>query len=98
MYRKYKYGMQQPQDSKIDTSKNTRLLILLLYSMQNIADFVNFVINNYHIDSSIIHNVQGCLGEEWKPNGWISLILCNRECIVLQFNNGVFMNQGFCGQ
>ncbi|CBK21610.2 uncharacterized protein [Blastocystis hominis] len=30
-----------------------------------------------------------------KPNGWISLILSNRECIVLQFNNGVFMNQGF---
>ncbi|CBK23552.2 uncharacterized protein [Blastocystis hominis] len=30
-----------------------------------------------------------------KPNGWISLILSNRECVVLQFNNGVFMNQGF---
>ncbi|CBK20966.2 uncharacterized protein [Blastocystis hominis] len=30
-----------------------------------------------------------------KPNGWISLILSNRECIVLQFDNGVFMDQGF---
>ncbi|CBK22210.2 uncharacterized protein [Blastocystis hominis] len=30
-----------------------------------------------------------------KPNGWISLILSNRECVVLQFDNGVFMNQGF---
>ncbi|CBK19578.2 uncharacterized protein [Blastocystis hominis] len=30
-----------------------------------------------------------------KPNGWISLILSNRECVVLQLNNGVFMNQGF---
>ncbi|CBK22858.2 uncharacterized protein [Blastocystis hominis] len=30
-----------------------------------------------------------------KPNGWISLILSNGECVVLQFNNGVFMNQGF---
>ena len=29
------------------------------------------------------------------PNGWISLILSNRECVVLQFNNGVFLNQGF---
>ena len=28
-------------------------------------------------------------------DGWISLILSNRECIVLLFNNGVFMNQGF---
>ena len=63
--------------------------------MQSIADFVNSAINNYHIDSSTIQVVQGCLGKEWKPNGWISLILSNRECIVLQFNNGVFMNQGF---
>ncbi|CBK21795.2 uncharacterized protein [Blastocystis hominis] len=30
-----------------------------------------------------------------KLNGWISLILINRQCVVLQFNNGVFMNQGF---
>ncbi|CBK22794.2 uncharacterized protein [Blastocystis hominis] len=30
-----------------------------------------------------------------KPNGWISLILSNREFVVLRFNNGVFMNQGF---
>ena len=63
--------------------------------MQNIADFVNSAISNYHIDSSMIQNVQGFLGKEMKPNGWISLILSNRECIVLQFNNGVFMNQGF---
>ena len=30
-----------------------------------------------------------------KVDGWISLILSNREYVVLQFNNGVFMNQGF---
>ena len=63
--------------------------------MQKIADFVNSAINNYHIDSSMIQYVQGCLGKEMKPNGWISFILCNRECVVLQFNNGIFMNQGF---
>ena len=63
--------------------------------MQKTVDFVNSVINNYHIDSSIIRNVQGCLGREMKPNGWISLMLSNRECIVLKFDNGVFMNQGF---
>ena len=63
--------------------------------MQKIVDFVNSTISNYHIDRSIIQNAQGFLGKEWKPNGWILLILSNRECIVLQFNNGVFMNQGF---
>ena len=63
--------------------------------MQNIADFVNSAISNYHIDSSIIQNVQGCLGKEMKLDGWISLILSNRECVVLQFDNGVFMNHGF---
>ena len=63
--------------------------------MESIADFVNSVISNYYVDSSIIQNVQICLGEEMKPNGWISLMLSNRECVVLQFNNGVFMNQGF---
>ena len=30
-----------------------------------------------------------------KVDGWISLILSNSECIVLKFNNGIFMNQGF---
>ena len=63
--------------------------------MQNIADFVNSVISNYHIDSSIIQNVQGCLGKEMKPNGWISLILNNRECVELKFNNEGLIDQGF---
>ena len=30
-----------------------------------------------------------------KPNGWISLILSNKECVVLKFNNEIFMNRGF---
>ena len=63
--------------------------------MQKIADFVNSSISNYHIDSSTIQYVQGCLGKEMKPNGWISLILSNSEFVVLKFNNGVFMNEGF---
>ena len=63
--------------------------------MQSIADFVNSAIISYHIDSSTIQNAQICLGKEMKPNGWISLILSNRECVVLKFNNGVFMNEGF---
>ena len=66
-----------------------------LISMQNIADFVNSVISNYHIDSYVIQRVQANLGKEMKPVGWISLILSNRECVVLKFNNRVFMNEGF---
>ena len=63
--------------------------------MQKIVDFVNSVINNYHIDSSTIQNVQGRLNEKWKVDGWISLILSNKECVMLEFDNGVFMNEGF---
>ena len=63
--------------------------------MEKIVDFVGAVINNNHIDSSFIQDVQGCLGKKMKVDGWISLILSNREFVVLLFNNGVFMNQGF---
>ena len=66
-----------------------------LILIQSILDFVNSAISNYHIDSSIIQSVQGCLGQKMKVDGWISLMLSNRECIVLKFDNGVFMNEGF---
>ena len=63
--------------------------------MQNISDFVNSFFSNYSVDSSIIQNVQACLDEEMKVDGWISLILSNGECVVLKFNNGVFMNEEY---
>ena len=63
--------------------------------MQSSVDFVNSAINNYHVESCAIQNMQGLLNEKMKVNGWISLILSNRECVVLKFNNGVFMNQGY---
>ena len=63
--------------------------------MQSIADFVNSAVSYYCIDSSIVQFMQGCIDKEMKPNGWISLISSNGECVVLQFDNGVFMNQGF---
>ena len=63
--------------------------------MQSIVDYVNFVISNYYIYQTSIQNVQGCLGKQMKLNGWISFILSNRECVVLKYYNGVFMNQGF---
>ena len=40
-------------------------------------------------------NVQGCLGKGMKVDGRISLMLSYRECVVLLFNNRVFMNEGF---
>ena len=63
--------------------------------MQKIVDFVNSAINNDHIDSSTVQNVQASLGKEMKVDGWISLILSTKEFIVLKFNNGEFINQGF---
>ena len=63
--------------------------------MQKIVDFVNSAFTNYPIDSSITQTVQGCLGKEMKVNGWISLVLSNRECLILLFSNGVLMNEGF---
>ena len=30
-----------------------------------------------------------------KADGWVSLVLRNRECIVLKFDNGIFMNEGY---
>ena len=73
----------------------TILRVSSLILIQSILDFVNSAISNYHIDSSIIQSVQGCLGQKMKVDGWISLMLSNRECIVLKFDNGVFMNEGF---
>ena len=55
----------------------------------------NSDIDNYYVDSLIIQNVHGCLGKEMKVDGWILIILSNRECAVLKFNNRVFMNEGF---
>ena len=63
--------------------------------MQNTVDFVNSACNNYHIDSLIIQNIQACLNVQWKADKWISLLSSNRECIVLKFNIGVFINHGF---
>ena len=63
--------------------------------MQRIAGFVSAAISNYHIDSSTIQRVQACLNIKMKVDGWILLILSNRECVLLKSNNGEFMNQGF---
>ena len=63
--------------------------------MQKIVDFENSAISGYHIDSSMIQNVQGCLNGKWRLDGWISILLSNRVCIIFKCNNGVFMDEGF---
>ena len=63
--------------------------------MQRIVDFVNSAISNYYIDSYAIQSLRASLGKLMKIDDWISIILSNRECVVLKFNNGVFMNEGF---
>ena len=63
--------------------------------MQSISDFVNCALINCCVDDFDIQNVQGRLNEKGKVDGWISLLLSNRECVVLKFSKGVFMNEGF---
>ena len=63
--------------------------------MQNVADFVSPLIFDYTLNSSIIQDIQGCVNEDMKVDDWISLILSNRECIILKFNKGIFVNKGF---
>lgn len=63
--------------------------------MQTIADLVNSSILKYSIDSSNIRNVEGYVTKDLKVNGWITVELGNRKCIVLKFDNGVFLNEGY---
>ena len=56
---------------------------------------VRCVLRDGNLDNSTIQNVQGCVNEEMIMDGWISIILSNKECIMLKFNNGVFSNEGF---
>ena len=80
---------------KIEVNGTILYISFFFCFMQNIADFISSVIKNYHVDSFMIQYMQGHLNKDMKVNGWISLILSNLECIVLQFDKGVFMNQGF---
>ena len=79
----------------IGNLSNYILFLCVRIAMQNIAKFVNTAVNNYHIDSSLIQWIHARLGYNLKPNGWMILMMRNREYIVLQFNNGEFMNQGY---
>ena len=59
------------------------------------TDLGNSPIKKYGIDRYDIQYMQGKVNKKWKVDGWVSLILSTKECVVLQFDNGVFMNQGF---
>ena len=64
-------------------------------SMQAITDLGNSPIKKYGIDGCDIQYMQGKVSEKWKVNGWTLLILSSGDCVVLLFDNGVFMNEGF---
>ena len=63
--------------------------------MQALANFINSSAINYNIDGSIIRSVQVGMNEEMKMSGWISLILSNRECLLLKVHNGILINEGY---
>ena len=63
--------------------------------MQSISDFVNSSVSDCRVDSSHIQNLQGFVNLGMIADGWVSIILSNRECIVLKLSTGVFMNEGF---
>ena len=63
--------------------------------MQNIAKFVNTAVYTYCVDGFQIQWIQARIGFVMKPNGWVLLVMSNRECIVLQFNHGSLTNQGY---
>ena len=56
--------------------------------------FLSIVLIAIIILIGLLFSICGGVGKN-TVDGWISLILSNRECEVLQFDNGVFMNQGF---
>ena len=63
--------------------------------MKSFTEIINSALGNYSVDASAIQFVQGRLNEERQLNGWILLILSNRECVVLKFYKGEFMNEGY---
>ena len=65
------------------------------YFMKNLLDFVHSLQLDYTIDNSEVKNVQGSLNRELKLDGWISLVLSKNECIILKFDNGEFINEGY---
>ena len=63
--------------------------------MQSIANIINSSVLKMNLDSSAIESVEGCVTKELKVDGWITVELCNKECLVLKFDNGVYVNEGY---
>ena len=63
--------------------------------MPTFNDLICSYIPEYIINGSAIQEQQGSVNGKMKVDGWISLVLSDQKCILLKFNNGVFMNEGF---
>ena len=63
--------------------------------MRSIIDYVYSSIINHSINTSFMKYMIACVNGEMIVNGWISLFLSNEECIMMNFKNGIFMNEGY---
>ena len=85
-------------DNKLKCANNSviiRLFHTCTFFNAKHADFVNSVRSIHHFGSSSTPKVQGLMTNKLNPNGWVSLILSNRECMSIRFSDGAFMNEGF---
>lgn len=74
---------------------HSQFIVYIRSFMQSIADLVNSSVLKYSVDSSIIRNVEGYLTKDLKVDGWITVELSSGKCIVLKFDNGIFLNEGY---
>ena len=63
--------------------------------MPTFNDLICSYIPECIINGSAIQEPQGSINGKMKVDGWISLVFSDQKCILMKFNNGVFMNQGF---
>ena len=63
--------------------------------MQRITKFNDIIINDVKIDISMVDDLQGNANEEMKNDGWTFMVLIDRKCIILKFDNGILSNKGF---
>ena len=86
--------MANAEIESVDFGRNFGSLKFLML-ISPTFDFLNSATINKSIDNSIFQNVQACLNKEMKVDGWISFIIDKKTCIIMKFNNGIFVNQGY---
>ena len=93
--RSYPISLENVHISKTTFPLLNVLTTLFPHAMQAAIDSIFSALSRYNIDSACIQNIEESVNEEMKVDGWVSLILRNRECVVLKFNDGIFLNEGY---